>query len=87
MGASDAKGNSAPSRLSFPGEWVASLPTDLMAELADDAVAAIERAHSPASDLHDLCREAGGYDKVWEALAPVLRTLRAAGDPKQAGLF
>lgn len=68
-------------------EWVASLPTDVIAELADDAVVAVERAHSHASHLHELWSEAGGYDQVWEALAPVLRALRAAGEPKQDGLF
>ena len=68
-------------------EWAASLPTGLTAELADDAVVAVERAHSPASDLHELWSEAGGYDHVWEALAPVLRTLRAAGEPKHDRLF
>lgn len=68
-------------------EWVASLPTALTAELADDATVAVERAHSPASDLHESWSEAGGYDQVWKALSPVLRALRAAGEPKQDGLF
>jgi hypothetical protein len=68
-------------------EWAASLPTGLTAELADDAVVAVERAHSHGSDLHEMGSEAPGYDQVWEALTPVLRALRAAGEPKQDGLF
>lgn len=68
-------------------EWVASLPTGLMAEPADDAVAAVGRVHAHASDLHESWSEAGGYDQVWEASAPVLRALRAPGEPQQDGLF
>ncbi len=67
--------------------WVTSLPTGLLAELAADAVVAVERAHSPGSDLYEQWYEAGGYDQVWRQLAPVLRTLRNVGEPKQDGLF
>jgi hypothetical protein len=67
--------------------WVASLPTGLLAELADDAVIAVERAHAPESHLCELWSESGGYDQVWKALTPALRTLRAIGEPEQDGLF
>jgi hypothetical protein len=67
--------------------WAASLPAGLLEELAGDAVLAVERAHSPGSDLHEQWSEAGGYDHVWKELAPVLRTLRAVGEPGQDRLF
>lgn len=67
--------------------WVISLPTGLLDELAADAVVAMERAHSPGSDLYELWCEAGGYDQVWKVLTPVLGTLRNLGEPKQDGLF
>jgi hypothetical protein len=67
--------------------WAASLRAGLLAELAADAVLAVERAHSPGSDLCEQWSEAGGYDQVWKELAPVLRALRAAGEPEQDGLF
>jgi Domain of unknown function (DUF4259) len=67
--------------------WVASLPAGLLAQLADDAVVAVERAHAPGSDLFELCSAADAYDEVWKALTPVLRTLRAIGEPEQDGLF
>jgi hypothetical protein len=67
--------------------WAASLLAGLLAELAADAVVAVERAHSSGSDLFEQWSEAGGYDQVGKELAPVLRALRAAGEPEQDGLF
>ncbi|MEV5824801.1 DUF4259 domain-containing protein [Spirillospora sp. NPDC052242] len=67
--------------------WSATLPTTLLEDLAADAAVAIERAHSPGSDLYENWTEMGGYDQVWQKLAPVLRVLRAVGEPMQNRLF
>jgi hypothetical protein len=67
--------------------WTVSLSASLQAELASDAVIAVERAHSPGSDLWDQWSEVGGYDQVWKKLAPVLSALRAVGEAEQEGLF
>ncbi|GAA3446901.1 DUF4259 domain-containing protein [Planomonospora venezuelensis] len=66
---------------------VAPLPSGMLTELAADAVTALERAHSPGSDLWEQWCEAGGYDRVWSELTPALRTLRAVGEPDQDRLF
>ncbi|MGK5550323.1 DUF4259 domain-containing protein [Actinomadura kijaniata] len=68
-----------------PQHGVAPLPPGMLAELAADAAAAVERAHSPQSELWELWSESGGYDRAWRELAPVLRTLRAATE--QDALF
>jgi hypothetical protein len=67
--------------------WTASLPTGLLDELAAEAVVAVERAHSPGSDLWEQWSEAGGYDQVWKVLAPVLGTLRKVGELEQDRLL
>lgn len=67
--------------------WAGSLSAGLQAEIAAEAVVAVERAHSPGSDLWDQWTEAGEYDQVWKELAPVLRAHRAVAEPDQEGLF
>ncbi|MFG2019529.1 DUF4259 domain-containing protein [Actinomadura geliboluensis] len=67
--------------------WTETLPGTLLEELAADAVVAIERAHSPGSDLHANRSELGSYNQVWKVLAPALRTLRAVNEPSQRRLF